>query len=331
MTETTRTREIPTEPQNAPPGVDPDRRLKRFVKIGSIILAICLVAFVGLYLKDQLVIGAPSIVDQQIARAEAAVRQSPNNVAARLSLAVAYEEKNRLDDALAQYGEILKVDPANLDGIMGKGHALLTKGDLDGATVEYTKVVESKRTGEFAGADTRLQASYYYLGVIALKQGKPPLAIERLDQALQIEPTDSDAMYQIGLAQAQLGNHAGAIAMFKKALTFVPTGWCEPYQQIKASYTALNQPEEASYSAAMDLYCQKKPDQAKQQLTALTSGAAGVDAMLGLALIAQVEKDNAGAVAWYQKVLAADPKNITAMSYLAALGVTPSPAATPKK
>jgi len=331
MTETTRTREIPVEPQNAPPQGDPDRRLRTFVKVGSILLVLCLIAFGGLYLKDQFVIGAPSIVDQQIQSAEAAVRQSPNNVAARLALAVAYEEKNRLDDALAQYAEILKVDPGNMDGIMGKGRTLLTKGDLDAATAEYTKIVDAKKSGEFAGADTRLQASYYYLGLIALKQGKPPLAIERLDQALQIEPTDSDAMYQIGLAQAQLGNHTGAIAMFKKALTFVPTGWCEPYQQMQTSYTAGNAPEEASYAAAMNLYCQQKPGQAKQQLTALTGGPAAVDAMLGLALIAQVEKDNAGAVTWYQKVLAADPKNITAMSYLAALGVTPSPAATPKK
>lgn len=332
MTETTSRPEIkdmPLDPEGPPQGGRQDRLLGLFLRIGVVVLVLAIGGFAFLYLKDQRITVAPSIVDQQIARAEAAVRENPNDVAARITLATMYQEAKRWDESIAQFDEVLKVSDDNQDGRMGKGYTLMTKGDLDAAIAEYTKVTEARRSGEFAGADTRLQAAYYYLGVIALKQGKPVPALEKLTLALQITPTDSDALYQYGLAQAELGKHAEAIVTFKKALTFVPTGWCDPYTQLQASYSALGQPEEASYADAMNLYCQHKVDQAKQQLNGLVEGPAAVDALLGLGLIAQIENDDKGAVAWYQKVLVKDPKNITAMSNLAALGVTPPQAASP--
>lgn len=336
MSELTQTRDVATYPEEAPPPTPRDP-LVRFLRIGAVLLAVMLVGFGVLYFRDQHVTAAPSLVSQQIDAAENAVRTAPNNVSARINLGAMYTEAKRYDEAVAQFDEVLKVDSGNTDARMGKGTALLTKGDLTAAKVEFTKVTEQKRTGEFAGADTRLEAAHYYLGVIANKQGQSLQAVDELGKALAIEPTDSDAMYQVALAQAQLGKHADAVTSLKRALTFVPTGWCEPYTQLQASYTALTQPEQATYAGAMGLFCQGKSSDAKQQLTTLTAGPAGVDAMLGLGLIAQVDKDTQTAVAWYRSVLAKDPKNMTAISYLAALGVAPSaataasPSATPTK
>jgi Tfp pilus assembly protein PilF len=81
----------------------------------------------------------------------------------------------------------------------------------------------------------------------------------------------------------------------------------------------------------MNLYCSHEPAQAKTQLEGLADGPAGLDAMLGLGLIAQVDKDTNTAISWYRKALAKDPRNITAMSGLAALGVAPDPAAPKEK
>jgi Tfp pilus assembly protein PilF len=53
--------------------------------------------------------------------------------------------------------------------------------------------------------------------------------------------------------------------------------------------------------------------------------------MLGLGLIAETQNDTKGAAAWYEKALAKDPKNVAAMSSLAALGVTPGAKPTATK
>ena len=44
-----------------------------------------------------------------------------------------------------------------------------------------------------------------------------------------------------GQALAQLGDHDAAIERFRRALTFVPVDWCEPYQAMQASLTALGE------------------------------------------------------------------------------------------
>ena len=137
-------------------------------------------------------------------------------------------------------------------------------------------------------------------------------------------------MYQVGLAQLLQGKPDKAVATFKNALRFVPTGWCEPYQQMQTAYTAMKRPELASYASAMTAFCGERADEAKAQLTALTTGPAGIDAMLGLGLIAESQSDTKGAVAWYQKALAKDPKNVAAMSSLSSLGVSPKAQAKAK-
>lgn len=321
MTETTQ-RDVRTSgvPKAVPRRRDP---LSMFLWLGSAVLVLGLIGFGVLYVRDQYVPKAPSIAEQGIAQAEAAVRESPNNVPARLTLGTLYSESKRYDEAVAQFDEVLKVDPGNQDAMMGKGYALLTKGDLDGAAAEYTKVVTQNRSGEFAGADTRLQGAYYFLGSIAVAQGQPTKAMQYLNQALVISPTDSDALYQVGLANAQMGKHKQAVAALTKALTFVPTGWCEPYPAMASSYTAMNKPEQAAYASAMGQFCGGQVETAKATLSGLAEGPAAVDAMLGLGLIAQTQNDEKAAIEWYRKVLKTDPKNETAQSYLTALGAKP--------
>lgn len=309
----------------------PDRLLTLFLRIGVAVLVIGLVGLGFLYYRDQYVAPAPSMLQQQITLGEAAVRTNPNSIDARLQLGLVYQQAKRYDDAVAQLDQVLKVAPDSKEALVAKGFALMEKGDLQNATTPLTQVIKANRKGEFASADSNLGAAYYYLGVIALKQGKPDVAIDQLGHALNIAPTDSDAMYQVGLAQLQLGKHADAVAMFKNALRFVPTGWCEPYQQMQNAYTSMKKPELASYASAMAGFCGNRVDEAKTQLTALASGPAAVEAMLGLGLIAESHSDTKGAVAWYEKALAKDPKNVAAMSSLSSLGVTPGTKPAAKK
>ena len=297
-----------------------DQTFSRMMRLGFSVLLVGALAFGVFYYQDQHVDAGPSMVGRQIAGAEAAVRKAPSNVGIRLQLAAAYRADKRLDDALKQYDEILKADAGNRTALLGRGGVLIAKGDLTAAAVEYHKITAVTRKGEFAGADPQLQEARYFLGSIAVKQGKTKEAITELEAALQIDRTDSDAWYLMGVAQFNNGSPKLAVDSLNRALLFVPTGWCEPYSQLALAYGKLANTPQKTYATAMANFCLKKPADAKAQLTTLVKGPAAVDALLGLGLIAETESSNAEAVSWYQKVLTVDRKNAAAISALSRLG-----------
>jgi len=305
-----------------------DRASSRLLRWGALVLVIGIAAFGVIYYQDQHVDAGPSLVGRQIAGAEAAVKKEPNNVQTRLQLAAAYRADQRLDDALKQYDEILKADKINRTALLGRGGVLIDKGDLTAAAVAYRTITAEARGGEFAGADPQLQEARYFLGSIAVKQGKTKEAIKELEAALKINRADSDALYLLGVAQLKDGAPKLAVASLKQALLFVPTGWCEPYSQLTLAYGKLAQVPEKAYATAMESFCLKKPAAAKSQLKALTNGPVAVDALLGLGLIAETESNNPEAVSWYKKVLAVDLKNGAAISALSRLGAGPTSSAT---
>jgi cytochrome c-type biogenesis protein CcmH/NrfG len=171
----------------------PDRRSNLLPRLLVLVLVVGVAAFGAIYYQDQHVDAGPSLIGRQIEGAEVAVKKAPNNVQTRLQLAAAYRSDTRLDDALKQYDEILKADAGNRTALLGRGGVLIAKGDLAAASVAYRKITAAARTGEFAGADPQLQEARYYLGSIAVKQGKTKEAITELQGALKIDRTDSDA------------------------------------------------------------------------------------------------------------------------------------------
>jgi len=305
-----------------------DQPKSRVTRLLVLVLVAGVLAFAGIYYQDQHVNAGPSMIERQTQSAEAAVKKAPNNIGARLELAAAYQLAKRSDDALKQYDVILKADKANRFALLGRGSALMAKGDLKAAAVAYHKITDVESKGEFAGADPQLEEARYFLGSIALKQGNTKVAITELKSALKIVRTDSDALYLLGVAQLKEGSTQLAIDSLKQALLFVPTGWCEPYSQLAVAYGKLGKAPQATYAGAMANFCLKKPDVAKTSLKTLTSGPVAVDALLGLGLIEETESHNAEAVSWYQKVLAVDRTNITAISALSRLGVGPASSPT---
>jgi tetratricopeptide (TPR) repeat protein len=298
----------------------PDRASSRLPRLLVLVLVVGVVAFAGIYYQDQHVSAGPSLVGRQIAGAEAAVKQAPNNVQTRLQLAAAYLQDKRPDDALKQYDEILKAEKGNRTALLGRGGVLIAKGDLAAAAVSYHKITDVAAKGEYAGADPQAQEAHYYLGSIAVRQGKTKDAIKELQAALRIDRADSDALYLLGVAQLKEGEPKLAVASLNQALLFVPTGWCEPYSQLTVAYGKLAQAPQKAYATAMADFCNKKSVDAKRQLKTLLAGPMAVDAMLGLGLIAETESSNAEAVSWYKKTLAVDRKNVAASSALSRLG-----------
>lgn len=303
-----------------PVGTVSDRTLTRLLGLALITLAIGIPIFAVIYLRDQRVEAGASLIERQVESAEKAVRTAPDNIGTRLQLAKVYQSANRPDSALAQYDETLKADAGNRTALLGRGDVLVAKGDLTQARKSYLKIVGNGKGGEFAANDPQLAQAYYALGQIDLTQGKAKDAVTKLESAVKIDPGDADAWYLLGTANAKSGAPKLAVEAFRRALNFVPTGWCEPYTQLNIAYTQLGRSAEAEYAGAMVDFCQNRPADAKRRLQPLTVGPVAVESMLGLGMIAEAGSDRKGAAGWYQKVVGADPKNFNARSGLTRLG-----------
>jgi tetratricopeptide (TPR) repeat protein len=299
-----------------------DRTFSWLMRLGVLALAIGVAAFGFMYYQDQHVDAGPSLVDRQIQGAEAAVRKTPGDIEVRLQLAAAYQSNKQNDDALKQYDEILKSQSKNKTALLGRGSALIAEGDLIAASAAYHKITDMAAKGEFAAADPQLEEAHYFLGSIAVKQGKTKEALTELSAALKIDRTDSDALYLLGVAELRNGAAQLAVNALNEALMFVPTGWCEPYTQLGLAYGKLANAPRVTYAAAMADFCHKKPADATRQLKTLVKSPAAVDALLGLGLIAETESAKAEAIDWYKQVITIDAKNSNAISSLSRLGVT---------
>jgi tetratricopeptide (TPR) repeat protein len=303
-----------------------DRRASLLLRLGVLVLVVGVGAFGTIYYKDQYVSAGPSKIDRQTTTAEAAVKQAPNNIDARLTLAADYQLDKRSSDALTQYNIILNAAKGNRFALLGQGSVLIAQGNLTAAAASYKQITAGNAKGEFAGADPQLQEAYYYLGSIAVKQGNTKDALFELQAAIGIDPQDSDALYLMGLAQLQAGNPKLAVDAFTQAVSFVPTGWCEPYTQLALAYTKLHSAPQSTYNAGMADVCHNKATDAKAKLMTLTKGPQAVNAMLELATIAATNSSNAEATTWYKKVLTVDRTNAAATAGLKQLaaGSTPS-------
>lgn len=298
-----------------------DRTLTRALRASVAVLTILISVFGVVYYMGQHVDRGSSLVDRQVQAAEQAVRKTPTSVLLRLQLAQLYVSAKNLDSALKQYDETLKIDPMNRAGLLGRGGVLVQQEKFQDATLTFQKVVSASKGGEFSAADPQLALVHYMLGDIALKQGNAKDAIVQLEAAVKIEPTDADAWFLLGRANFQTGSTELAIQGFRRALAFVPTGWCDPYSQLSMVYTKLGRIPEAEYAGAMVDFCENRVNAAKKRLETLTSSVVAIDAALGLGMISERESDRASAIKWYKKVLLAEPKNFNALTGLSRLGV----------
>jgi tetratricopeptide (TPR) repeat protein len=296
--------------------------LRRLVLLAALILLVGTPVFVVAYLIDQRTDSGPTLAERRLSETEEAVRQHPDDVGLRLSLAATYIAARRGTDAVSQYDAILKVEPDNVGAMMGKAFVLEEGGDLAGAKPLYRKVVDLRKDGEFAAADTDLQQAYYGLGSIAVAQDEFTDAVAALESAVRLDGADADAWHLLGVAQMGAGSPEQAVQAERKAVLFIPTEWSEPYETMAKAYAALGKRDNAEYALAMVDLVAMRYAEAKQRLLPLVDGVAAADATLGLGLVAEKEGATQEAIGWYRKALALDPGSFGASGGLSRLGVT---------
>jgi tetratricopeptide (TPR) repeat protein len=297
-----------------------DRQLNRLIKRVALILVVGTVLFTGFYVLDRWRPATTPIVDRQLSALEQQVRDTPDDVAVRGTLADTYVAKGRFEDAIVQYNLILETGKADELAKYGRAGAYMALGRLDEAAADYQAVVEIAKGGEMANVDPMLQASYYSLGSIAMQQGRPAEAITFLEKALAIKRSDADSLYLIGTAYVATGETEKAEAALRSAIAFVPVGWSEPYVALAEAFTKAGRTAEAEWAGAMADVATGKPELAEPRLLAIVDSDAALDVAIGLGLLYETKGDTAAAAVWYGKALAMSPDNAAARLGMSRVG-----------
>jgi len=273
-----------------------------------------------MFVRSELLSSDSSVLGQGEQELQEAILEDPNNPDLRVSLANVYLEESRYDEAIAQYNEVLKADEDHQEALMGLGLAYREKGDTDQALSAFNKLVEVTKGSEFADVDRRLEAVHYYLGGIYLERNEPAKAIEELQAALKIEPTDADAMYLLGNALQAQGEQDGAIAVYAVATSLVPD-FREAYEGMAAAAEKQGNELMATYARAMIRLLSGDPKTAVRELeNVVGQSPENATAYFGLGYGYEQLGQRDKALAAYQQSAEIDPSQYAAQSGLARLG-----------
>jgi superkiller protein 3 len=287
-----------------------DSTLNRMIIWLACLLAVFLVGFAAYYYMDQSGSGGSNLSERQLAAAEQAVRDDPSNITNRLVLADLYLGRQRYEDAVSQYEAALQVNDKSTLAHVGLGRALMGAGDFTAASENFQAVIDLSKEEDISGK--LVQSSHYYLGNMALDQGKFDEAIEAFKQATTLERSDSDSWHLLGSAYLQNGQPDEAIAALEQAVLFVPN-FTEAYELLAEAFDQRGASAEALYARGMAAYSRGEFGDAAEQLgAAIASSPTLAEAHAGLGLVRETQGQKDAAIVAYQQALQLQPDNFLA-------------------
>lgn len=155
-----------------------------------------------------------------------AVNANPDDLNARLSLAVAYTEQQMYDEAIEQCQVILHQNSVHLGAIHQLGRIREKQGEYESAIQEYERILRIDRDNVEA-----LQQ----LGILHSELGLYTEAENEFKRALELNPSSTDAYYNLGLVHTKRGLYSRAIQEFEKVLELDST-WIDAYLHLGRAY-----------------------------------------------------------------------------------------------
>ena len=291
-------------------------QLTRITILTGVVLFLAMASFAGYYYYDRYYTSQATVKQITLAQAEQAVRDDPQSSNKRMVLAESYLFFKRYADALTQAGQVAQKEPDNQRVWLVVGVASALGGKPADAIDPLTKLVNARKDEEMAALDKSLTSAAYYLGDSYLQLGKPQEAIGPLELAAGWTPTDSDTLYELGLAYSGVKDYAKAALVFQAATTFVPD-YLEAYQGMCAAYTELKQAELVNYCQGMIAYSKKDFKTALPLLLQAAQAQPGfMPVFIGLGRNYEGLNDFQNAKLSYELALKLDPANFTASNGL---------------
>ena len=153
-------------------------------------------------------------LDEAIAEFREALRLKPDFAPVQNNLGLALAEGGKLDEAIAEYQSVLRIMPNFPHAHSNLGDALRRKGKLEEAIAECRTALRLKP--EFPDARDNL-------GAALMLQGKLEEAIAEVRESLRLKPSSPEARAILGAALIRQGKLEEAIAELHEALRLRPS------------------------------------------------------------------------------------------------------------
>ncbi len=152
-------------------------------------------------------------IDDAIEQFQEAIRIKPDYIDALNNLGAALGGKGKYDDAIRQDLGVLRMEPNLATARYNLGVALCGKGQFDEAIVQLQEAIRLKP--DYA-------AAYDKLGMAFGSHGQIDEAIRQLREAIRLDPHDPEACYHLGAAFGNKGQIGEAISQFREAVHLNP-------------------------------------------------------------------------------------------------------------
>lgn len=189
-------------------------------------------------------------LDQAIANYQQALKIEPNNALAYNNLAEIYLLQGKIEAAIASCQNAIKLQPNLAAAYKNLGNCLQAGGKIEEAIRAYTKAVEL--APQFAEA-------YANLGSMLGIQGEMEKAIAYFQKALEIKPNIAAVHWNLGNALNNVKRSAEAIVCWQKAAEYNPQQFSAEAINDRGSMCA----QAGKFAEAIDNYqraIQIKPD-----------------------------------------------------------------------
>lgn len=213
-----------------------------------------------------------------------AVQHDPSNLELKNVLAQSCLWSRHYDCAMAQFKDMLAINPESAQAHMLLAEALDGMGKTDEAIQELEDTARSSprepvlhfelgylyyKQGEYDKASSELQTelannpgyaqAYVYLGDIAFRTNNDEAAQKYLNKALGLEPASRLAHFDTGCIYMKQGKNQEAIGAFRRAIELDPSQ-PDAHYRLARVYSAMGQNQQAAKELAKTKQLHQKAD-----------------------------------------------------------------------
>lgn len=245
---------------------------------------------------------------------ERQVRAAPNDVVLRVRLGEAYASSALYDKALNSFDQALKLDKEHTGAYLDIGLVYMAQSERGKAEKAFQKVVELTAGTEYEALNARREQAFFYLGQIAVDDGRYEDAIGLLKEALRMRRDASDSYYFLARAYRGLDEQDAAFESLEIALAFDPNYGAARYELGQYYMDASN---EASAAVEFRRVADTNPD-SEIPIEAL-SALGTVESRMKAAEEAKADGDLTKAIEQAYVAVAIEPLHIPALLLRASL------------